>query len=1230
MTLIRELLNLPDQVRPGDFVLSLNAGIQRAEETVQTYAVTPNLVQAFQQTLSIIGSALRTQRSEAAYIHGSFGSGKSHFMAMLNLMLQGHQAAWSRPELHPLRQEFDWIGQARLLQLPLHMIGANSLEEKIFEAYVRITREHHPKSPVPALYLDQELFNNALQTRKQVGDDKFFEVLNGGAGEEDEGWGDLAAGDRWNGTRFEAAIGSADEGERAKLFSALSGTWFTSFAKQGEFVSLDKGLGIMARHAAALGYSAVVLHLDELILWLAGHFARMDFVQNEIQKMAKFKEAEDEQRDVPLVTFIARQRDLAELVGEHAVGAEQILLRDSLSWIRGRFEPVVLEDRNLAAIVERRVLQPKDDRSREVITDSFSRVRRTLEGAFATLLGSDGQEEDFRKVYPFSPALVETLVALSDCLQRERTAIRILMELLVEHMPELEAGQVVPLGDVFDVIAGGDQAFDSVMRDRFDRAKHIYRNQLMPMIQAANQTDSRDKCQRLRDDHPVRLGCSRCPMKACRNDNRLAKTLLIAALVPEVKMFKELTVRDLVHLNHGAVDTPFPGTEVQMAADKVRQWATQVGQLRVGEAGNPRVSLRLEGVDLSPILAGAQGGDSPGARKSLIKRILFGALDLPGEGGAVVIRDFDWRGTRRPGQVRFGNVRELADSALACPHGAEWYVVLDYPFDEQGHGPEDDVKRLERYREEQGGSDNPTLVWLPTFFSDKLEQELGQLAIIEHILTGENKQRYLGHLRQEDQARARRDLDSLGNQKRAQIQRAILQAYGIASSGSDGLLDPSRKVEEHLVSLQPSLEARPLLAGSFSDGLDQLAERLLEHRYPHHPRFGSKLSPAKLERVREVLETLLESAQRYISPSRDQQRDLRDFAAPLGLVQLGEATAHLEDSRLRDVEQRRAQAGKDTPTVGEVRGFVDPNGTMGLPPEASDLMVMVYCAWAGRTPERMGQPFELPKPGKLPDDVELVRPEMPTAVEWQTALERVGHLFGITWSGRALTPRNLTTLSAKLGEALKKVAAARSLPAPLTSRLEAWGGLEPPSPRLVTAQCGSKLVAGLEGVQAAQQVRLLAGFEPLSSLEALGRSLATARTVTDELEERAIWITFQSVAALTADPERGHRATEILEELKAALRADQLNVALEKKVDELTRKAGELIKPIDRPPPPPPSPPESGWVQVVTLSQELQAGELESGIEAMAEQLKQEAGGEMDSDDLKLEVTLLRRQRKTP
>ena len=55
----------------------------------------------------------------------------------------------------------------------------------------------------------------------------------------------------------------------------------------------------------------------------------------------------------------------------------------------------------------------------------------------------------FRKVYPFSPALVQTLIAVSAALQRERTALKLMLQLLVDRRDDLELGQIIPVGDLF-------------------------------------------------------------------------------------------------------------------------------------------------------------------------------------------------------------------------------------------------------------------------------------------------------------------------------------------------------------------------------------------------------------------------------------------------------------------------------------------------------------------------------------------------------------------------------------------------------------------------------------------------------------------------------------------------------------------------------------------------------------------------------------------------------------
>src|SRR5690606_30459390 len=76
--LVKDLFDLPVQVTKSDFVLELTSGVADPKRTASTYVVTDRLKDAFDRGLKLISSALSDSRSKATYLHGSFGSGKSH------------------------------------------------------------------------------------------------------------------------------------------------------------------------------------------------------------------------------------------------------------------------------------------------------------------------------------------------------------------------------------------------------------------------------------------------------------------------------------------------------------------------------------------------------------------------------------------------------------------------------------------------------------------------------------------------------------------------------------------------------------------------------------------------------------------------------------------------------------------------------------------------------------------------------------------------------------------------------------------------------------------------------------------------------------------------------------------------------------------------------------------------------------------------------------------------
>ena len=1218
---VKDLFDLPESVHKIGFVEELSRAVKQPKVTAETYVVTPAIVGAFDKALDLVAGALRDGRSRAAFLQGSFGSGKSHFMAILSLLLDGDEYAWRIPELHVLREKYAFSGKAKLLQLRFHMIGhTGNLESAIFVRYIDVVRQLHPHADLPGVFADEKLFDDARGMLDELGEDKFFAPMNSGK-KTDDAWGTIGQADLWTRERFEAAATSTDPKLREELFNALVKTRFGAFAEESrQFVELDEGLAILGRHAKGLGYAGVLLFLDEVILWLASRASDLGWFHSEVQKLVKLVEAQESHRDVPFVSFMARQRDLAEMVGRDHEGLQNALVRDSLKWSEGRFDTIHLDDRNLPAIAEKRVLRSKDDAARKALDDAFRTMRSKLgDAAWQTLLG-ELDEREFRKLYPFSPVLMDALVALSNSLQRERTAIRLLTELLVEHIEDLEVGDVVGVGDLFDVVAGGDDSTDGIMRARFDSAKQLYAYQFLPVIQQSNGTNTPEKCQRFRPSHPARLGCSNCPERACRADNRLVKTMLIASLVPELKVFRELTASRLVQLNHGSLRAPIPGTEVNLVAQKLRNWASSgtIAQLHVGTQSDPTVRLQLEGVDPGPILEQARQFDTPGARQKVLRDILFEALGIEGVqdwGKELVIKN--WRGTDRLGYLRFGNVRRMTAEQLLCPEGHDWRLIVDYPFDDESFGPHDDEKALEAFLQAHAGG-TWTIVWLPTFFSKDMQRVLGDLVILEHILSdAPTTRQYVSHLSVENQSRATTDLGNLRTQKQTRIRQVLEQAYGLAKP-REGDLDLSNAVEKYLHVLKPGAVVRPQLAATLSDAVERYAEELLAARYRLHPKFPKKLTKNTVEELVTRFGEIVDADEKSIAVDRERAEMMRGFLMELGLVRVTEDKAFIrEDDVLQRLENMRQKKALDRPEVGEVRSWIDETGVRGLQADALDLILRCYARWSARTFVSGEQPYE-PKAGhQIPAYVVLEQPDLPTHAVWSAALNRATD-FGVTIAGRALHGDNLKRFEAAVVIYFKpKQPAATRLPTLLDQRL-AQAGLTGLNDRLVTARSADTLCAELAGKKGKAIVETLAVFDPKTSGRAVAASLAGAEEAVKALADDLVWGPLDQLRA--RDDLAG--GAELLERLSQALRQDELHVKLGDRVRELAKAALNLLQP--RLPPVPKAGRETRTV--------LASGRGEAEVKAAAAKLLRdvEAALEQAGDDPELSASVQVSWRKKP
>ncbi len=136
--------------------------VDRPSEALKDYFVTDQLAKCFDDAMGLVESAITSGESKATYLHGSFGAGKSHFMAVLYLLLQGNTAARSLEKLASVVTKHNrWTPGKKFLLVPYHMIGANTLEERVLGGYYDMVTKLHPDHPPAGLFPSDALVDNA-------------------------------------------------------------------------------------------------------------------------------------------------------------------------------------------------------------------------------------------------------------------------------------------------------------------------------------------------------------------------------------------------------------------------------------------------------------------------------------------------------------------------------------------------------------------------------------------------------------------------------------------------------------------------------------------------------------------------------------------------------------------------------------------------------------------------------------------------------------------------------------------------------------------------------------------------------------------------------------------------------------------------------------------------------------------------------------------------------------
>ncbi|MFC0532816.1 phage resistance protein [Phytohabitans kaempferiae] len=1164
MTLMRDVIKIPPRVTDSDFVMRLSEGVAHARQTIKDYVVTDSLKKNFTQALDLVGQAVQTGRSQAAFLHGSFGAGKSHFMAMLHEILVGNPDARAKTELSEQIDAADaWLTGIRVLPLTFHMLGARSVEEAVFSGYRTQIARLRPDAPPPALHRSDALLENAAQYRADIGDDKFFERLSGGsAGGGSAGWGAYRGG--WTAATYAAAAAAAPgTPERDRLVSDLTATLFSGAVHSGEYLDIDTGLAVLTQHAKSLEYDVVVLFLDELVLWLSQHLSNLEFVNQEGGKLAKFVESADAHRPVPLVSFVARQRDLAAFLGPHVPGAERQAFSDVFRHGRGRFQEIPLEERNLPLIAEKRLLEPKDNAAKKVLDDAFAGISRRPEvwdtlrlGAQFEDAGIGSDEAVFRRLYPFSPALVATLVALSQALQRERTALKTMLRLLVDRRDTLQVNDLIGVAELFDELVGkGELPDEPALRKHFETARTLYRTHLRPLLLRRNSLDETGAAS-AGDEHPFRI------------DDRLVKTLLLGALVPDVPALNNLTAAKLHALNYGSIASPLPGMEPQIVLGRLRELSTEAPEIRVGEGPDPVTSLELSDVDYQAILDRVpQTEDTPGARRRLLRELICGELGVKAIDSVTpeLSHPREWRGRRHQIDLVFGNVRdkdELPEATLR-PNGDTWRLVVDYPFDAAGHSRRDDLARVDYLH--RSGMECRTVFWLPFYLTEDRLGGVSTLLKLNYVLAGGGDERLYAlasDMSAPDRQQAKLLLEQQQRALRDRLLDCLKQAYGAAAAQAADVEFDSEPVFR---SLDRGLRIDNLVGGTLKAAFDHLTGQMLTWSYPGQPNLPEDeplVRPTDLRKVLEHVRRAVADETRGVVVEQNDRQTVRRICNPLRLGELVENKYVLNmTTSFWTPHLLRGAAGEgytDRFPVRVLRELIE-QPARGLDKPLQNLIIAAFAldqdlGWYQYEGKVAEPPLE-----HITDELELRHPPLPPEEAWQKAVRRLAGLFGLM-----LPPLRSVANVADLARQVREVARGQSgtnreLVRLLERHAQTLGlDLGAEEGRLATARRVATLLEELaQETDEVVLVELLASADLGVDDTTASRSMTTARPVGAALTRSNQWTLLDAIAGLTDD--RAERARMVREQLADAATRDQFQRDLIAELDAAVKAASELL-----------------------------------------------------------------------
>lgn len=427
--------------KPQEVITMDEAVLNNREQVINDYVITSNIKKEFKNILH----SLTLNKGQGFWVQGAYGSGKSHFMSYITVLLQNSKYWTNLSE--DIKEEYqDYFTEKNYLTVNFTLSEINNLKVKLFDEIEKSFKNNGVNLTIKK---DKKIVKQFLEYEYDgLKKDWFYNILKNKLDISKEEW--------------EENLESNNISRLAEIiieFRKERGSFSQKEYREIIYPKINEGLEQIST-ILDNNFDGLVIFIDEL-----SEFLQKKKSKNEESETLEVLQSLGQRiRELPIWLVAAVQKNPAEIIDQ------ELYIGDEEEKVFDRFTPINLSEADIEEIIDQRIIIKNENQRK-----SIKSIYKDLKNNKFNLEKSISQER-FVKLYPFHHEFVNSLVQLSSYGSRQRAAVRESWE-IVSNRLNTKANELITIDDLYDIFE--DDVIYNSFKEYYDLYKNVYREAII-------------------------------------------------------------------------------------------------------------------------------------------------------------------------------------------------------------------------------------------------------------------------------------------------------------------------------------------------------------------------------------------------------------------------------------------------------------------------------------------------------------------------------------------------------------------------------------------------------------------------------------------------------------------------------------------------------------------------------------------------------------------------------